>query len=443
MGRIARVLGVTGVAIALAGCWAVPGQNAGRTAHNAFESRLTPTTVGELTQAWRSDFGFGIPLAASDPVVSSAGVHVVIGGCAAFTFDPATGEWLPLDSGVSPLCETGDTAFMQFIRGFSPPYVVGGRLLWSHWGAWDRNAPRPPDYVLFGGVAHYDLAAGELLATNGGPGMVLSAVRGDTAVAMSYRVTTVIPEPPLPPFPIQSIVSETVVGSISDPTARRTVTVAGGGGATLGTDAFYASGSGTLATSPGDPAVGQAVRAYSVTESRPGCGPSADQECPLWATPVDGTASRAIIGAELEGTTVYVGTSVGTVYALDVASGAVQWTASVGAEVSASPALADGVLYVPTADGRLVALDATGATLWSASTGARLGVQPAVAGGVVYTGSNDGSVDAFPAAGCEAATCAALWSAETGSRITGAPAVSGGQLYVGTAEGRLVAYARP
>lgn len=76
-------------------------------------------TVGELAQAWQSDPLF--PLAASDPVVSSAGVHVVVGGCAAFSFDPSDGEWLMLDRGVSPLCETGGTAFMQSIHGYSPP----------------------------------------------------------------------------------------------------------------------------------------------------------------------------------------------------------------------------------------------------------------------------------------------------------------------------------
>ena len=73
MGRITRSASVLVAALALAGCWAVPGQNPDRTAHNAFESSLTPATVGELTQAWQSDFGFGIPLAASDPVVSSDG----------------------------------------------------------------------------------------------------------------------------------------------------------------------------------------------------------------------------------------------------------------------------------------------------------------------------------------------------------------------------------
>ncbi|HEX5945091.1 MAG TPA: PQQ-binding-like beta-propeller repeat protein [Acidimicrobiales bacterium] len=442
MGRIARRLGIAGISVALAGCWAVPGQNAGRTAHNPFESRLTAATVGELTEAWRFDFDFGIPLAASDPVVSSAGVHVVLGGCVAVTVAPADGQWPLPGSAVSPLCESGDTAFMQMVRDFSPPYVVGDRLLWSYWGAWDTNAPRPPNYVLYGGVTHHDLATDQLLSTSGGPGMLLAAVRDDTAVAMTYRVVSTVPPPPWPQIPIQSIDGDTVVGSLTDPAARRTIDVTGGRGATLGADAFYASGSGTLATTPGDPAVGAAVRAYSVSEPRPGCGPSANVECPLWATPIDGTAPPAVLS--VGGSVVYVGTSAGTMYALDAATGAVQWTAAVGAAVSASPALADGTLYVPTADGRLVAVDATdGATLWATSTGSPLGVQPAVAGDVVYTGSDDGSVQAFAAQGCEAATCAALWSAQAGGRITGAPAVTGGQVYVGTAQGHLVAYALP
>ena len=58
-----------------------------------------------------------------------------------------------------------------------------------------------------------------------------------------------------------------------------------------------------------------------------------------------------------------------------------------GANVSATPALAGGVLYVPTADGDLVAVDA---------------------------------------AGCGAATCEPLWSAAIdGTAITEQPAVSG------------------
>jgi hypothetical protein len=115
-------------------------------------------------------------------------------------------------------------------------------------------------------------------------------------------------------------------------------------------------------------------------------------------------------------------------YALDPATGAIQWSTSVGAALSAPAAVADGTVFVPTADGRLVALDAaTGGRSWTASTGVELGVQPAVAGGVVFTGSDDGALHAFAVAGCGSATCEPLWTASTGSSaVSGGPAVSGG-----------------
>ena len=58
------------------------------------------------------------------------------------------------------------------------------------------------------------------------------------------------------------------------------------------------------------------------------------------------------------GEALYVGTNAGTMYALDPATGAIQWSTSVGAAISAPAAVADGTVFVPTADGRLVALDA-------------------------------------------------------------------------------------
>jgi outer membrane protein assembly factor BamB len=212
----------------------------------------------------------------------------------------------------------------------------------------------------------------------------------------------------------------------------------------VGSNGIYHSGQGLLSTTPSAaPPTGNAVRMFSLTRpsncytvSEPPFFP-----CPHWATPIDGaTATSPVIGPGEE--TVYTGTDAGTVYALDAATGAIRWSAPAGAPVTASPALADGTLFVPTGDGDLVAFDATtGAVRCSAPTGSPLTVQPAVAGGVVYTGSADGSLHAFPAAGCGAATCRPLWSASTGSRITGPPAVTGGQLYVGTQDGRLIAYA--
>jgi outer membrane protein assembly factor BamB len=166
--------------------------------------------------------------------------------------------------------------------------------------------------------------------------------------------------------------------------------------------------------------------------------------CPTWATATDDAVSTSpVIAPGVAGETLYVGTRAGTVYAMDPATGADRWTASVGAAVSATPAFWNGALFVPTADGDLEVLDIGGNPLWTGQTGSPLTVQPAIAGGVVFTGSSDGSVWAFATGGCGRfpSTCSELWSTTTGSAITGAPAVSNGRLYVGTQDGRVISYA--
>ena len=56
-----------------------------------------------------------------------------------------------------------------------------------------------------------------------------------------------------------------------------------------------------------------------------------------------------------------------------------------------SPAVANGVVYVGSADGTLYALNAsTGARLWGYSARGQLISSPAVANGVVYIGTDDG-----------------------------------------------------
>jgi outer membrane protein assembly factor BamB len=444
MGRLLRNAGlVAAVVLALSGCWPVPGQSPDRTSHNPVEAGLTPATVGELTEAWTTQ-ALGIPLAASDPVVSSAGVHFVLGGCGVATHRFTDGAQLWI-SEPSSVCTQPQG--WELIQQFSPAFVVGDRLMWGWWGVMD-NGPSPPPPSFFGGTSHHDVATGDTPTAPAPPGTIIAGVRGDTVATTSLRILT--PAPPLPPVPTTWLTNGRItVGPLSEPAAGRTFDTTGGTVPTLGTNAVFQAGHGSLATAPGDPAQGQAVRAFALADPRPGCGPEGLlMECPLWVTPVDGTAATEVVIAPDQGT-VYAGTSAGTVYALDAATGAVRWTAALGAPVTATPALADGTLYVPTGDGRLVVLAAAGcgsatcSPSWEASTGSPLGVQPAVAGGVVYAGSDDGSIDAFDAAGCGAATCVALWSAEAGSAITGAPAVSSGRLYVGTANGQVVAYRRP
>jgi outer membrane protein assembly factor BamB len=185
------------------------------------------------------------------------------------------------------------------------------------------------------------------------------------------------------------------------------------------------------------------IAAYAARED---C--ASTESCQVWATPLAGQVTGPPVLASDE-STVYVGTSAGSLYALDAADGDVLWTAELGGAPTAEPALADGTLFVPTAGSggaRLVAVAAAGCgaptcpASWTAPVGGR-GRQPAVAGGVVFVGTDGGTVDAVAAAGCGAATCPAVWSADVGAAVTGAPAVSGGRLLVGTGDGRLLAFA--
>ena len=100
-----------------------------------------------------------------------------------------------------------------------------------------------------------------------------------------------------------------------------------------------------------------------------------------------------------------------------------------------SPAIADGVVYVGSEDGRLYALDArTGQEKWSFQTFQSVVSSPAVAGGMIYIGSFDGRLYAL-----DARTGQEKWSFKTGSQVLSSPAVAGGVVYFVDTEGYLYA----
>jgi outer membrane protein assembly factor BamB len=431
------LLGIV-ASLALAGCWLVPGQNADRTAYNPFESTISPANVGGLAEAWSYQPMAGF--AAGSPVVSPAGVHAVFGRCLLATVDRATGaqRWVASTFQSPEICAQQGNLIVYA----SPPFVDGDTITTgTFW--WLHGAPSPQ----FGWYStDFDATTGQ---ADQRPSGVIAGRRDADVLAVAPYLATFngIPFGPYGPFAFAGFGP---VGGTERSIAIASTTTGGIGEnpplPTLGRDLLFHGSLGVLATTPGDPAVGMSVRGYSRTESRPGCGPSTRLvDCPVWSTPVNGDVTTSPVLAP-DQSTVYVGTATGDVYALNAADGAVRWTAALGSAVRDEPALAEGVLYVPLADGRLVALEADGCgaatcdPLWTGPTGSSIDLQPAVAGGVVFTGSADGTVHAFDAAGCGAATCPALWSEATGSRITGAPAVSGGTLYIGTADGRLIAY---
>ena len=104
----------------------------------------------------------------------------------------------------------------------------------------------------------------------------------------------------------------------------------------------------------------------------------------------------------------YFGSAVGSIFAINAATGEQLWSAPISANNAASsPAVANGVVYINGDD--LLAFDAkTGAKLWSSSIlGGVNTSSPAVVGGVVYAGGR--VVAAF-----NAETGAVLWSASPG-----------------------------
>lgn len=139
---------------------------------------------------------------------------------------------------------------------------------------------------------------------------------------------------------------------------------------------------------------------------------------------------------------VYFGSGDGNIYALNAASGAVQWKFKTGNVVHASPAIAGGTLFLGSWDSFFYALDAaTGKEKWRFKTGEdpdthnQVGIQSsaAVVDGIVYFGCRDSNFYAL-----DAATGQKKWSfSNHGSWVIGSPAVQSGKVYFGTSDSGL------
>jgi len=206
---------------------------------------------------------------------------------------------------------------------------------------------------------------------------------------------------------------------------------------------------------------------------------------PIWtSTPWDAGSSTtavangiAYIGSLKSGLLAFDATGLsasnctGTAYVKRVCSPL--WVANTGNQAGSSPAVANGIVYIGAADGKLYAFDATtGNPLWTAATGGPIESSPTVAGGasgassgqVVYVGSDDNSLYAFDANGStncstllfQLKTCTPLWSYATGGAIESSPSVvdwkanqnppggvAVGAIYVGSDDNKLYGFGLP
>src|SRR6202521_683144 len=135
---------------------------------------------------------------------------------------------------------------------------------------------------------------------------------------------------------------------------------------------------------------------------------------------------------------VYIASQDHNVYALNSRTGAKLWSYSTGDPIFSSTAVANGLVYFGVGS----SIDALSAQtcnlLWSYETGGCCEESsPAVANGVVYVGSADGNLYAL-----NARTGARLWNYPTGTTVGSSPAVANGVVYVGSDDSNLYAFRR-
>jgi outer membrane protein assembly factor BamB len=199
---------------------------------------------------------------------------------------------------------------------------------------------------------------------------------------------------------------------------------------------YFVSSAGSLAAI--DASNGQPKWVYAVEYERKfearnlhGYGPSMQTMPDAWDVY---TSSPAIANGR-----IYFGSGDGNVYAVDAATGVLQWKFATGNVVHASPAVVGNTVYVGSWDGRFYAIDAdSGRQRWVFQGGEdpnihnQVGFQSsaAVVDGTVYVGCRDAHVYAL-----DAATGRKRWDYPTSkSWVNGTPAVRDGLVYVGTSD---------
>lgn len=176
----------------------------------------------------------------------------------------------------------------------------------------------------------------------------------------------------------------------------------------------------------------------------------------LWRFQTEG---RVLSTPAVEGNSVFIASTDGRLYAVDLATGAERWRFATQGPISSSPAVAFGMVFISSLDGYVHAVDAeSGRRRWRFTTrgerrftapgihGAMPRTErmpdpfdvflssPTVVGEVLYIGSGDQHVYAL-----NARTGEKLWEFATGDVVHASPAVVDGVVYIGSWDRNLYA----
>jgi outer membrane protein assembly factor BamB len=132
--------------------------------------------------------------------------------------------------------------------------------------------------------------------------------------------------------------------------------------------------------------------------------------------------------------TLFVGSSDGRLYSLDVTTGTVRWAFKTGNSIFSSPAIDGGTVYFGSSDDLFYAVDADSGNLkWYYETSDPITSSPCVDGGLVYFGSWDGCLYALTTSGT------LKWKFKTDAAIYSSPTVARGKVFFGSSDGRVYA----
>ncbi len=109
------------------------------------------------------------------------------------------------------------------------------------------------------------------------------------------------------------------------------------------------------------------------------------------------------------------------------------WNFTTSAELTASPSIADGRVYIVSNDGKIYCLNAyTGTHLWNFTFGGTSWSSPVISGGKVYFG-----IDAYKIYCLNAYTGALIWNYTSGGAIRSSPTVVLNNVYFGSLDYRI------
>ena len=116
----------------------------------------------------------------------------------------------------------------------------------------------------------------------------------------------------------------------------------------------------------------------------------------LWGIKLTSTFSAVSNTTPVIDDTILYTTGGSKVLKVDLTTKEFIWTYQTGGTIRSSPALANGVIYVGSNDGKLYAINAQdGKPLWNFQTGDQITSSPTYADGVVYVTSLDGTIYAI------------------------------------------------